>query len=277
MLTKIQLKTWTRFPTSNTLNSLQTQSLNHHHLLRSGRKQTPALALRWAITLLRHGNLRLRDSLRQTSKIIPITLLWPVASTNISSVGHKKKGMRTYYDDLLKEANNALRLPIFRHGDGFRKPVASVPDNHALAEWEWLTLEDMRWNDNHQCPITSWSWDIIKRMIWLMQQPPNADCLIYVPQCCFRFNKPTKMPLYRHAHCRLVVEDTGKERYSRIIMCLSMLSQRSEWGIHYVPWSSRQTEHISQILLATRKSGLYISQLAINHRRSTRCHQCTVS
>jgi len=41
------------------------------------------------------------------------------------------------------------------------------------------------------------------------------------------------------------------------------------------PLSSCPTEHISEILLATRKSDLYIRQLAINLRWSARCPQCT--
>jgi len=56
-----------------------------------------------------------------------------------------------------------------------------------------------------------------------------------------------------------------------------MFSQRSESGIHWFPESSCPTEHISRILLVTRKSGLYIWQLAIYLRRSGRHRQRTVS
>jgi len=93
-LTKIQSKTWTCFPTSNTLKTSQTPSLNHRHHLCRGRKHTPAPALCWSITLLSHGNATLRVALRRTSRTISTTRLRRVKSTNIPSVGWRRRVWR---------------------------------------------------------------------------------------------------------------------------------------------------------------------------------------
>jgi len=94
MLTKIQSKTCTRFPTSNTLNTSQTRSLNHRRLHCRRRKHTPVPVLRWAITLLSHGNAMLRVSLRRTYRTIRTIRLRRVKSTNISSVGSRRRAWR---------------------------------------------------------------------------------------------------------------------------------------------------------------------------------------
>jgi hypothetical protein len=52
-----------------------------------------------------------------------------------------------------KEENNALHFQSLENGDGVWTLVARMPDYLALVEWELHTLQDMKWNDNHQHPI----------------------------------------------------------------------------------------------------------------------------
>jgi hypothetical protein len=54
---------------------------------------------------------------------------------------------------VLKKENTTLCFPSFKNGDGIQMLMATMPDDQALMEWELHTLEDMRWNDNHQSPI----------------------------------------------------------------------------------------------------------------------------
>jgi hypothetical protein len=107
--------------------------------------------------------------------------------------------MKTYYDNVLKEKNTALRFRSIKILDGVQKLVATMRDDQALGEWELHTLENMKWNDNHQPLIKYWSRDIIKSMRCLMRQPSYAEHHIYTPQRRFNSNTPPKH-LYTEMH-----------------------------------------------------------------------------
>jgi hypothetical protein len=92
--------------------------------------------------------------------------------------GIKKKGMKTYYDDMLMEQNSALCFPRFKNSDGVQKLVATMPDDHAAREWELHTLEHMGGNDNQQQPVKYRCRDITKSMRWFMRQPAYMEHLI---------------------------------------------------------------------------------------------------
>jgi hypothetical protein len=113
--------------------------------------------------------------------------------------GIMKKALKTYYDDVLKEEHTALRFPSIKNGDRVQMLVPSMPDDLALGEWEIHSLNDMRWNDNHQRLIKYWSRDIIKSMRWWMRQPAYAEHPIYAPQCCFNSDTPP-LRLYTEIH-----------------------------------------------------------------------------
>jgi hypothetical protein len=104
-----------------------------------------------------------------------------------------------YCDNLLKEEDAALRFPCFKNGDGVQKRVCSMPDDQAVWEWELHSLEDIRWNDNHQLAIKYCSQDIVKSMRWLMRQPAYAEQLIFASQCYINSDIPRKC-IYTEMH-----------------------------------------------------------------------------
>jgi len=93
-LAKLQLMTWKPFHTLNMLKTSLTRSLSHRDLLCRGRKHPLALVLRWVIPLLSFGNAALRVSWRRIYRTIPTTCLRHVKSTNISSVGSRRRVWR---------------------------------------------------------------------------------------------------------------------------------------------------------------------------------------
>jgi hypothetical protein len=78
----------------------------------------------------------------------------------------REKGIKMHNDNVLKEEVTILRFPTFKNGDCIAKHVAWMPGDQALGESELHPLDDMRCNNNRQCPINNWSQVISKCIRW---------------------------------------------------------------------------------------------------------------
>jgi hypothetical protein len=76
--------------------------------------------------------------------------------------GFKTQGLKTYYNNLLKEENTCPHFPIFIKKDCVHELNARMPDDQALGEWKLHTLKDMRWTiapSNTGVKTSSKAWD----------------------------------------------------------------------------------------------------------------------
>jgi len=218
MLTKIQLKTSTCVPTSNTLKRSQTRSLNHRHLLCRGRTYSPAPALRWSITLLSHGNATLRVALGHTYKTTPTTCFQRVKSINISSVG---SGRRALKGTMTTCRRNKTPLCISQASTmGMASKSSWLPcqvirvlecGNYTLLRiWAGMTTTNALSNTGVETSSKAWDG-------WFGSQPMPS--IVFTPISIALTAIRHRTGSLPHAHCGLVVGDTGKERYSRMITC----------------------------------------------------------
>jgi len=276
MRTKIQSKTWTLFPSSNTLQSSQTWNLNHHHLLCRGRKHTPALALCWVIKLSSHGNATLRVALRRTYRTIPTTRLGRVKCINISSVESRRRVCWHTMTMCWRKKTQLCVSQASKTGMTSRRSWLSCQmirllgsGNYTLSRrWDGMTITNAR--SNTGVKTLSKPWDG-----WCGSQP--------TPSISFTPFSVT-LTAIRHWNSSILkcTLQTGGGRH-RLAVILEdnnvLIEVKAMLGLGdtRVPLIFMSNGHISQIVLATRHCGLYIWQLAIYLRRSASCPQRTLS
>jgi hypothetical protein len=96
--------------------------------------------------------------------------------------------------------------------------MAKMSNDEYLGDCELHTLEDLRWNGNHQPPITYWCRDIIQRMTWLMRQSVYIEHLIYPPLHCINSDMPPKC-LFSEMHTVDWLRKTQVRRDTRRSSC----------------------------------------------------------
>jgi len=200
MLTMIQSMSWTCFPTSNTLESTNMRSFNHHHHLLCHRwKQTPAPVLPWVISLLSHGNETIRAAFGRTHNTMPSAHVWRMRSTNISIVGGRRWAWRhtmttCWRRKTLLHVSQASKMGIISWWVWLACQMIRVSGS---GNYTLLTLCDGVPNTNALSNTGVETSSEAKR--WSMPQAAYAKHHIYTTQHCFKSDTPPKC-LYIKMH-----------------------------------------------------------------------------